>query len=356
MTMRQMRGVTPVHGPHPVRPPDPVRPADPSAPARPQRFAPGLRPRVPGASDATAGALMAPTDPETPAYLRGPVLSSPPAGVQPAGRTGRLKRAVISQNAPPHTIKRPQARSSSGGRSSRMPWILGLLAAVLLFASNHGHSSSTVPVTHNAAPAAVESQGVRLTRSGLAVSPAILPAHHALDASLAGVSLPGTGTGNRLLPPVRLVLALPAAPSPRERADLTALAGWMQGHEQVGTLVRLLIAGRPPRMTPPVSPGALVDALTAHAASWDTARRWLTSRTPPEAASPVRLAIGVGTPAPRLPFKGVKTGSVQLESGAPIPSSEVADPRRAHAITAAIALQIIDATGQREVNPPHVLP
>lgn len=235
-----------------------------------------------------------------------------------------------------------------------MRWLwLPLLALIVLLASHGGQSG-----THPAEPIAGA-----LARPASSPGPSG-PIGYAVGAPTArqsqrglvldGVSLPGVGAGNVPLPPLRLLLVVSSPSLSLDSGDFSALEGWIARHERAESQLRLLVTnGSSARLTSPFSPSTEGLRPPLRSGSMRQAQNWV--RHDGSTTGLLRLALAVGRPPAALSVPDVHTGSVTLENGAPVPSATLADPRRRHAVTAALALQILSAAHQTETDPPHLI-
>lgn len=247
-----------------------------------------------------------------------------------------------------------QAGSSSAevgvprpGLRRAIPVVLG--TAVLIALLDHGHHPTPHPVTPPIRPPVPQSS----VRPSTPATPHVLP-NPSAPSSLAGVTMPNTGGGSLPLHPLRLLLSVDN-PTSVPRVDLHMLGSWIASHERRGSIMRLSI-GRGGRklLSVPLAPAELVGAPSTLAGTARQAQRWLAAGTHTGAQRPVRLMIDIGVDptVPRLGTAARKT--IRLEFGTPVPSASAADPRRHDSIAAAVALQIIQATGQSERESPHL--
>lgn len=343
----------------PAGPSDPPPPPDPPAP----RDLAGPRDPAPPVD------LLPPTDPTPPPswivaddheLSSSTRASAPtqktasPAGARSGSRTGRdsagapPKSAAVEISQPPATAvgKRDHTPRARPPRK-RLPWLLALLAPAVAIAAlaDQGHHHPTP--TNTPANQGVPVLSARPTSSTAAALSRGGP-------HFAGVTLPGTGGGSRPLHPLRLLLVFDDR-ADLQRADLAQLGQWLALHERRGSVVRiLLVGGRHERLTAPALPAKLAPTLSLATGDNRRAARWLRARGPRGTRRPVRLTIAIGAPPPELRLRRSRNSSVRLRDGAPVPSRSTADPRRKDAITAAIALQVIAATGQFETAAPHL--
>jgi hypothetical protein len=332
----------PVRAGRPVRASAPVRAARPERGEAPVRVSAPVRVVWPVRPKAPVGAAW-------PVGVKAQARTDWPPRDTVAGRVGRPGRAGKENELREAKLALDGARKSGKERDfpslRHLAW-LGALVVVALLLGWHGHGS--------AAPRA----GVDAGGASWPLATVTQPKPHSLlsvrPAALEGVSLPGTGQGDRPLPPVRLLLVFDKPMSGTDRSDLAALGTWIEGHERAGTVVRVLFTRPRLLLTRTMSPGMLARIPTAVTASWRLADRWAKRRIARGAPAPIRLALAVGAAPSRPALKDVRTGSVTLEYGAPVPSATFADPRRADALAAALALQIIDNAGQQETDAPHL--
>ena len=212
---------------------------------------------------------------------------------RPAAKPRRI--AALRKSASPFKRSEKTERTAAVG-GARLLWLLVPLIAIVLLISKHG-GGSPQPPSQPAAPGSHSSVASAHPLAS-AAQPAVLSARPLLmppRGGLDGVSLPGTGPGNRPLPPLRL-LRLQGMPSATQHSELSALAAWVQAHEQAGTAVRLLIAGRVPRLTAAMSPAGLAQAPVARPASLRSAGDWMKAPIPASAHAPIRLVLSVGPP------------------------------------------------------------
>jgi hypothetical protein len=183
--------------------------------------------------------------------------------------------------------------------------------------------------------------------------PVPVPVTRHAGAGSSTVLLPQTGGGSIPVKPVRLLLLLSGTSHTISPAELGDLGGWLSTHERAGSQVRIFrttISGS--RLTRPLAPQALTGVPDTVSAQAPTAVRWLTA---PAARHQASLAVALGSAAipPGIPAR--MAGRVAFERGAPTTSSTAADLAHKNAISAAIALRVIQATGQSLSQPPRLV-
>jgi hypothetical protein len=335
----------------PLRPLGLIEPGDPIEPDNP------IAPRNP----------MAPADPRGPAW---PLERKPLDRARMSGRPKRhaakarreVRRVV---GASPYSTKSrsaakrgnmPAAPSSGrarvAGATSTRRW-LGLIpvlivTGLILVISNMGHDSSRPATPHTVQPSHAPAKTL------------VLAAPHAppkapVASLLAGVSMPNTGGGSLPLHPVRLLVNVDSS-ADVPRVDLGVLGSWIASHERHRSIVRLS-TGRGARrlLSAALLPPELKPMPSTFAGTERQAQRWLRAGAYAGAERPVRLTLDIGSRPRGLRPREVRRGVIRLTPGAPVPSATAADPRRHDSITAAIALQIIKATGQSEREPPRLV-
>lgn len=381
---------------HPTAPPNPSLPGPPRAPLNPVMPAHPVAPANPVASahpvaSANLVALahpIAPADPVPPANPVAPPwrLADPPSTRRrtsfatsyrapwrrsQARSHGRRSThdAVDSSIGPQQAVRedvrarRRPARSGGGFARSLGTLIVAGIVVVLLTRVDHALSGghSTGSASHSRPPVSATRTGAA-TKAGSATATAptvshpshSAPAAHHATTALAGVTMPNTGGGSLPLHPVRLLLIV-EDPADLAKVDLATLGSWIRSHERPGSVVRLLSGGgAQKRLSAPLSPDQLSAPPATVASTAREAERWLRRRARAGVDNPTRLAVEVGE-HPREPrVLGASSATITLRAKAPVPSATSANPARHDAITSALALQIIKATGQSETELPHL--
>lgn len=278
-------------------------------------------------------------EPPLPAPL--PKHGEPPVGRLPeiVVSAPRLVPLAPDRTPPKPVIAAPRrrllgTRRGSEGQPGRGPrgagclwWILlpcALLALLLAMSHHHHHENQTQTSVHPATP-----PGTGPTNPG----------------QLSGVGLPNTAPGNVPVPAVRMVLTVDRSalgPGATHR-ELRSLSQWLTEHERPTSRFRVLDGSG---LSRPVTAGSVGYAhLRPLGDARGLATRW--AATSPAGTVPVSVVVGDAAP---LKIFGGKTAAIALRPGAENAQLDEADPRRANMVAAAVARNVIAATGAREAT------
>jgi hypothetical protein len=357
-------------------PPDwPSAPADPTSPV----WAATPHAAMPPDWPATPAHPTLPDWPSAPAYLIPPDALPPPVRLlhddhypRHRARRGRLRRATGSRRRIAGALEPPPTAMPADGAKlhdrdhsptdqsrylERVNRSIAPLAGLLIIAAIvvgaidlvDGHA----PKSHLVRSPSHVSATMTRTATPRAI-PTIPKGYGA--SSFAGVTLPNTGGGRLPLHPLRLLLVVDNQ-ADLARVDLATLGSWIGSHERRGSLVRILVGGGLHReLSAPLSASEFAAMQLTLVRTGRQAQKWLRARVRARARAehPTRLVVDVGyrPHAPRI--RGASIGAIRLVVGAHVPSATTADPRRHDGIAAALALQIIGATGQSEIDAPHL--